>query len=26
VEAIEGLHREGAKLSCIRCHGEVGHL
>lgn len=26
VEAIEGPHREGAKLSCIRCHGEVGHL
>jgi cytochrome c nitrite reductase small subunit len=25
VEAIEGPHREGAKLSCIRCHGEVGH-
>jgi cytochrome c nitrite reductase small subunit len=26
VEAIEGPHRAGAKLSCIRCHGEVGHL
>jgi cytochrome c nitrite reductase small subunit len=26
VEAIEGPHREGARLSCIRCHGEVGHL
>jgi cytochrome c nitrite reductase small subunit len=25
-EAIEGPHREGAELSCIRCHGEVGHL
>jgi cytochrome c nitrite reductase small subunit len=26
VEAIEGPHRDGAKLSCIRCHREVGHL
>jgi cytochrome c nitrite reductase small subunit len=26
VEAIEGPHREGAQLSCLRCHGEVGHL
>jgi cytochrome c nitrite reductase small subunit len=26
VEAIEGPHREGDKLSCIRCHGEGGHL
>jgi cytochrome c nitrite reductase small subunit len=26
VEAIEGPHRQGARLSCIRCHGEVGHL
>ena len=25
VEAIEGLHREAAKLSCIRCHSAVGH-
>ena len=26
VEAIEGPHRDGATLSCIRCHSEVGHL
>jgi cytochrome c nitrite reductase small subunit len=26
VEAIEGPHRQGASLSCIRCHSEVGHL
>ena len=26
VEAIESPHWEGAQLSCIRCHGGVGHL
>jgi cytochrome c nitrite reductase small subunit len=26
VEAIEGSHREQAQLSCIRCHGGVGHF
>jgi cytochrome c nitrite reductase small subunit len=26
VEAIEASQHEGAKLSCMRCHGEVGHL
>jgi cytochrome c nitrite reductase small subunit len=26
VEAIEGPPRDGATLSCMRCHGEVGHL
>jgi cytochrome c nitrite reductase small subunit len=26
VDAIEGPPHEGAKLSCIRCHREVGHL
>jgi cytochrome c nitrite reductase small subunit len=26
VEAIEAPHHEGAQLSCMRCHSEVGHL
>ena len=26
VEAIEGPHQGEAQLSCIRCHGGVGHL
>jgi cytochrome c nitrite reductase small subunit len=26
VEAIEGPHGDGPKLSCTRCHGAVGHL
>jgi cytochrome c nitrite reductase small subunit len=26
VEAIEGPHHDGPKLSCTRCHGAVGHL
>jgi cytochrome c nitrite reductase small subunit len=26
VAAIEGPHRAGAPLSCMRCHGEVGHF
>jgi len=26
VEAIEAPHHEAAKLSCMRCHSEVGHL
>ena len=26
VEAIEAPHHGGAKLSCMRCHSEVGHL
>ena len=26
VEAIEPPHHEGAQLSCMRCHSEVGHL
>ena len=25
VEAIEGPHQGGAKLTCVRCHGTVGH-
>lgn len=26
VDAIEGPHRSGASISCIRCHRTVGHL
>ena len=26
VHAIEALDAEGGRLSCIRCHGSVGHL
>lgn len=26
VQAIDTVHREGDSLSCIRCHGSVGHL
>lgn len=26
VEAIEGPHRGGKELSCIRCHSSVGHM
>jgi cytochrome c nitrite reductase small subunit len=26
VDAIEGPHTNGTKLSCIRCHSEAGHL
>jgi cytochrome c nitrite reductase small subunit len=26
VDAIEGAHRTGAQLSCVRCHSDVGHL
>ena len=26
VDAIEGAHAEAEPLSCLRCHGSVGHL
>jgi cytochrome c nitrite reductase small subunit len=26
VQAIEGPHRSDTTLSCVRCHGTVGHL
>lgn len=26
VDAIEGLHGDGNRISCIRCHNTVGHL
>ena len=26
VEAIEGPHRPGLEISCVRCHSSVGHM